>query len=270
MNVQNISKFGRSFSILRIPYSFKLLIQELQTMNIQMRLITDENVDQMLSLSYSNNINELLQNTRSPEGNTVSQDDETFTDFYFKRSIMQIRNSIKDSLTREGERESKPVNFGEMQNIIDDGDSNSEETDSSNLPNIPINIKPPEETESDGTIPYAPGSPAYQSSDTQTNEPNTSSPFVPDMETELANTPLLAKKPTQNMPMTPSISPPRTPSISPPPTTESEENKTILEVEEEKKEGEKNNENEGNPGSMNNTSNEENKNNSNETKKINL
>jgi DNA-directed RNA polymerase II subunit RPB2 len=265
MNVQNISKFGRSFSILRIPYSFKLLIQELQTMNIQMRLITDENIDQMLSLSYSNNINELLQNT-------VSQQDETFTDFYFKRSIMQIRNDIKTALTRG--RETKPSNFGEMQNIIDDGDSNSEEADLSNLPNIPIDINPPQEDKSDSTIPYAPGSPAYQSSDSQTNQPNTSSPFVPDMETELANTPLLIKKPAQNMPMTPSISPPRTPSISPPrtpsisppSTTESEENKTILEVEEEKKEGEENNKNEGSQGSNE----ENNNNNSNETKKINL
>ena len=62
MNIKNLSKFGRSFSLLRIPYSFKLLIQELQVMNIQMRIITDENVDQLLSMSYSNNINKLLHN----------------------------------------------------------------------------------------------------------------------------------------------------------------------------------------------------------------
>ena len=60
MNIKNLSKFGRSFSLLRIPYSFKLLIQELQVMNIQMRIITDENIDQLLSMSYSNNINKLL------------------------------------------------------------------------------------------------------------------------------------------------------------------------------------------------------------------
>ena len=61
MNIKNLSKFGRSFSLIRIPYSFKLLIQELQIMNIQMRIITDDNVDQLLSMSYSNNINKLLQ-----------------------------------------------------------------------------------------------------------------------------------------------------------------------------------------------------------------
>jgi len=60
-NVKNVSKFGRSFSVLRVPYAFKLLIQELEVLNIQMRVITDENVDQLLNMSYSNNITKLLQ-----------------------------------------------------------------------------------------------------------------------------------------------------------------------------------------------------------------
>ena len=65
MNIKNVSKFGRSFSLIRIPYSFKLLIQELQVMNIQMHIITDENVDQLLSMSYSSNINKLLNKTEN-------------------------------------------------------------------------------------------------------------------------------------------------------------------------------------------------------------
>jgi DNA-directed RNA polymerase II subunit RPB2 len=53
--------YGRSFSIVRIPYSLKLLIQELQVMNVQMRLITEENIDQLTNLSYgSGNLNKLL------------------------------------------------------------------------------------------------------------------------------------------------------------------------------------------------------------------
>jgi len=60
MNIKNVSRFGRSFSIVRVPYSLKLLMQELQAMNVQMRIITDENVDQLMSLSFSNNINKLL------------------------------------------------------------------------------------------------------------------------------------------------------------------------------------------------------------------
>jgi DNA-directed RNA polymerase II subunit RPB2 len=60
-SIMNLTRFGRSFSILRVPYSFKLLIQELQIMNVQMRIITEENVDQLLSMSFSNNINKLMQ-----------------------------------------------------------------------------------------------------------------------------------------------------------------------------------------------------------------
>ena len=60
-NVKNVSKFGRSFSILRVPYALKLLIQELEVLNIQMRLITEDNVDQLLNMSYSNNIVKLLK-----------------------------------------------------------------------------------------------------------------------------------------------------------------------------------------------------------------
>ena len=56
LRIENISKFGRSFSILRIPYALKLIIQELQTMNIQLRLITDENIDQIEYMNYSKNI----------------------------------------------------------------------------------------------------------------------------------------------------------------------------------------------------------------------
>lgn len=56
LRIENISKFGRSFSILRIPYALKLIIQELQTMNIQLRLITEENIDQIEYMNYSKNI----------------------------------------------------------------------------------------------------------------------------------------------------------------------------------------------------------------------
>jgi len=66
-NIKNLSRFGRSFSILRVPYSLKLLMQELQVMNVQMRIITDENVDQLLSMSYSNNINKLLKSNEPTE-----------------------------------------------------------------------------------------------------------------------------------------------------------------------------------------------------------
>jgi DNA-directed RNA polymerase II subunit RPB2 len=89
MNIKNLSRFGRSFSLLRIPYSFKLLIQELQVMNIQMRIITDENVDQLLSMSYSNNINKLL---RKETERSTENIDSLIKDYV--KEMSQLQTSI--------------------------------------------------------------------------------------------------------------------------------------------------------------------------------
>ena len=55
-NIEVVTQFGRSFSIIKVPYAFKLLLQELQVMNIQMRIITDANVDQLTSLNHNNTL----------------------------------------------------------------------------------------------------------------------------------------------------------------------------------------------------------------------
>jgi DNA-directed RNA polymerase II subunit RPB2 len=75
-----ISKFGRSFSLVRVPFALKLLIQELQAMNVQMRIITEDNVDQLLNLSYqSRNINKLLQIDHVSTGLTSAIDSKPAT-----------------------------------------------------------------------------------------------------------------------------------------------------------------------------------------------
>ena len=56
LEVQQVTKHGRSFSIVNVPYSLKLLMQELQAMNVQMHLITDDNVNQFENMKFSNNI----------------------------------------------------------------------------------------------------------------------------------------------------------------------------------------------------------------------
>ena len=80
-HLEQVSKFGRNFSIVNVPYSFKLLLQELQTMNVQMRLITDDNIEQLESMTYSNNINHLTFNT----------------EFSPQEIVRQIRNNIKNT-----------------------------------------------------------------------------------------------------------------------------------------------------------------------------
>ena len=62
-NVININKFGRSFSIVRIPYAFKLLMQELQAMNVQMRIITADNINNIMTLSKSWDLTDITGKT---------------------------------------------------------------------------------------------------------------------------------------------------------------------------------------------------------------
>jgi hypothetical protein len=277
MNVQNISKFGRSFSLLRIPYSFKLLIQELQTMNIQMRIITDENVDQMLSLSYSNNINELLQTPTVDISTTTSTiQNEEIINLALKMSINKLKRDINDILT-SGD---KSVKMSKIEDAIQEIDS--EEKD---LPIIPINIKPPETPESplfsDESVPYAPGSPAYESdieiSIDENNLSDKSTPFNPANSTdEFLNEPILIKKPiiaTNVNQETISQSPIQTPSQ--PTTATQPEKKSILEIEEKPVEvpNDKSNNNENNQNTVSSNTSESNNisnntSNTNETKKI--
>ena len=61
MNIVNVSKFGRDFSIVRVPYAFKLLMQELTTMNVQMRIITEQNIDQILPLSEGKSMEKMTK-----------------------------------------------------------------------------------------------------------------------------------------------------------------------------------------------------------------
>jgi len=42
-----MTEFGKEFTIVEVPYCFKLLLQELSSMNVQMRLITNENIHEM-------------------------------------------------------------------------------------------------------------------------------------------------------------------------------------------------------------------------------
>ena len=65
LNLDNVTKFGRSFSILSVPYSFKLLMQELMCINVQMRIITDENIEQIESMTNSLNISTLLNDKKT-------------------------------------------------------------------------------------------------------------------------------------------------------------------------------------------------------------
>jgi len=129
MNIKNLSRFGRSFSLLRIPYSFKLLIQELLVMNIQMRIITDENIDQLMSMSYSNNISKLLHDPKEKNIENI--------EFLIKKYAKEM--AAAQVITTQGY---KPEESPLIPTPIEELDIGS----------TPEQQKSP---------PYAPGSPAY-------------------------------------------------------------------------------------------------------------
>ena len=90
-----ISKFGRSFSLIRIPFALKLLIQELQVMNIQMRIITEENIDQLTNLSFqSRNIDKLLHIDHG-EYDVVQRDIKEIIENYKKSMERKVAKSEK-------------------------------------------------------------------------------------------------------------------------------------------------------------------------------
>ena len=59
-----ITKYGKEFSIVEIPYCFKLLMHELTSMNVHMRLITAENIDQ-LTVTGNKNLSDILKNVNN-------------------------------------------------------------------------------------------------------------------------------------------------------------------------------------------------------------
>jgi len=189
LNIENISRFGRSFSIVRVPYSLKLLIQELQVMNIQMRIITDDNIDQLMNMTYSDNINKLLQNDSTDLTKLIND---------YKRNLS---NQIGKEKT---EKTNKSMKMYEMQNRI--------------TPETPpeMQLRQPG---SDDSIPYAPYSPAYEPGSDEIRYDATSPAYVPGSPGYYPTSPAYnTNSPTEPPPMQgQQIFRPVTPDFPPPP-----------------------------------------------------
>ena len=157
MNIKNISRFGRSFSILRVPYSFKLLMQELEAMNIQMRIITDENVDQLLGMSYSDNIQKLLK-TDNPNLQEVIQKYTSEINNILRTGPQELFKNVVE--TPEIPSPIEPTVEPELSLLQPESDANL----SPQYPDVSPAYVPPTPTSSQvGSVSpaYVPGSPAY-------------------------------------------------------------------------------------------------------------
>jgi DNA-directed RNA polymerase II subunit RPB2 len=102
MNLEVISKYGKSFSIVRVPYCFKLLIHELQAMNIQMRIITEDNIEQLTSMNYAKTIDN-LKLTKLTEKEQLE-----FSKKYDKQlTNIQIQEKTTEQIVKEDEAKAK-------------------------------------------------------------------------------------------------------------------------------------------------------------------
>ena len=209
-NIENITRYGRSFSILRIPYSLKLLIQELQVMNVQMRIITDKNVDQLTSMVYSDNIIKLTEddkNIRNIKSSIAKEFDPIagYTNAYFKQMTQLLRKGAFDEpqIYRDlGEREQKQGDYEIQSNVSYESYSPDYDASPTYAPASPIYtpaspiytpVSPsyyPNHDESDSPT-YTPVSPSYYPNHDESDSP-TYTPVSPIYQPDL-NIPPLAR-----------------------------------------------------------------------------
>jgi len=146
MNIEKVTQFGRSFSVVCIPYSMKLLIQELQTMNVQMRIITEDNINQLENMSFSKNIENL------------SHIDEFSIPKYrelIDKKVLEVSEKNKRAIIQDVEEFVTPEYVKDYSQISDNENKNSEISYAPYSPAyVPTNT-PPE------SLMNKPGSPEY-------------------------------------------------------------------------------------------------------------
>lgn len=101
ISVIDISRFGRSFSIVNVPYAFKLLMQELGTMNISLRIITDDNINQIESLSFSKTLTLSLDNSTKDLSTPAENKIKTFLPQSNTTPVPEIPKTKKLSTTKK-------------------------------------------------------------------------------------------------------------------------------------------------------------------------
>ena len=206
--LNSISKFGRSFSLVRVPFALKLLIQELQVMNIQMRIITEDNIDQLMNLSYqSRNIDKLLYIDHGESGEV-------------QRDIKEIIDNYKqklDTLIITTTTTNKKLN--EVKKYSESPETPATPEYAPGSPAYAPNSS--ESPETPATPEYAPGSPAYAP---ETSESPEYAPGSPAYAPETPESPEYAPGSPAYAPTSPTSPPetvgkftPHSPDFPPPP-----------------------------------------------------
>ena len=112
LNIVNMTRYGKNFSIVRVPYAFKLLMQELQAMNVQMRIITEDNVDQLTSMSGGNDVLKLTGLESLREVNEIIRKKQN------KAKDMPFRGTAKEEITLTDKDIMKDYEEGQAPGLI--------------------------------------------------------------------------------------------------------------------------------------------------------
>jgi DNA-directed RNA polymerase II subunit RPB2 len=99
LEVKNVSQFGRNFSVVRVPYAFKLLLHELQTMNIHMRIITEDNVEQLTHLAGKSDQIVMNMEGMTPQELVDKYKSVISSDKHIRELIYQIKSTTQDAVT---------------------------------------------------------------------------------------------------------------------------------------------------------------------------
>jgi hypothetical protein len=133
-NIEHVTKYGRSFSVVRVPYVFKLFMHELQAMNVKMAVITEDNIDQFDNMNFSKNISLLTH------GKTI---DEFVEDVQNANKPPQIKFSQGQYLSDDGDDDVydpelfKPPSMNVSYDVPSDYDVLSESKEPGLLSSIP-------------------------------------------------------------------------------------------------------------------------------------
>jgi hypothetical protein len=101
-----VTKYGKEFSIVEIPYSFKLLMQELTSMNVQMRLITADNIEQFIK--EDRRIFDGQVQTNSASSSPKEED-------IFERLKRENENQLRLERNQENQEKENKTNTGEVE-----------------------------------------------------------------------------------------------------------------------------------------------------------
>lgn len=145
MNVKNVSRYGKSFSIVKVPKEFKDLIQELQVCGIQLRVITEKNIDQLFNMSFSHNIHRLLNAPNDKTSDIVIQS-------FIKKMKLALTNSkIIDVHEEEdeGEKDKKDNLEEELKKPISLEDEEQKEKEEVKIVVNPEVVIEPEESKTE-------------------------------------------------------------------------------------------------------------------------